>query len=466
MYSVICHKCNHVFEDPQVLTYCPRCQEICTVNDPEAAAVARNDVAPPHDEDSAAFIPDYGAATPLNEAIDSYYPSPVDHAHFSASDYAGSSPNGADTALHSYDSRSAPETPPSLPPAENTPPKLPVPFTRRPLEVPSAAAQPQQALPSARTRPQPSAAAWPKPLLPTPLTRAPRDVPQPRVRVRRGGPFAPPPHIRLPPAVDQPNLTFPTWNDVMTMHRKRQRPATPPAESEHPAKRAAAASPAADKPKPLLVKSQKAVSIPNTSVWKTITNKHSLLLIGEGNFSFAHALAKRIGSGRGIIATDVEAHHELLGRAGCDSNVAPLLRMGACIHCGTDVTKLSTDSPWKTRHGSFDVMSWAFPHTRTPNRDNKCIPEHRHLLRSFIKECAVLLKPGAMGIITVKEGWPYNNWDVAGLATEEMEYAYMEPFFPRDFPEYRHVTTIGAPIMKITPATTHIFRRVSGGAQQ
>ena len=48
---------------------------------------------------------------------------------------------------------------------------------------------------------------------------------------------------------------------------------------------------------------------------------------------------------------------------------AKLLMLGATLHCGTDVTKLSTDSPWMDRIGKFDYMSWAFPHTRTPNRD-------------------------------------------------------------------------------------------------
>eukprot|EP01061_Rhynchopus_euleeides_P006924 TRINITY_DN15900_c0_g1_i1.p1 TRINITY_DN15900_c0_g1~~TRINITY_DN15900_c0_g1_i1.p1 ORF type:complete len:405 (+),score=61.08 TRINITY_DN15900_c0_g1_i1:47-1216(+) len=196
------------------------------------------------------------------------------------------------------------------------------------------------------------------------------------------------------------------------------------------------------------------------SVWATIKPHHAVLLIGEGNMSFAHALCNRIGTGRGVCATDVEMHHELQAPSGCDIAVASLLRMGACLNCATDVTKLSTSSPWKDRAGTFDFMSWAFPHTRTPNKDKKSVPEHRWLLRAFIDEAAVLLKPGGKALITVKEGYPYNSWDVAGLKSEAVGYVSMEPFLPKDFPEYRHVTTVGAPIMQITPATTHIFTRL------
>eukprot|EP01059_Diplonema_ambulator_P010187 TRINITY_DN2018_c0_g2_i2.p3 TRINITY_DN2018_c0_g2~~TRINITY_DN2018_c0_g2_i2.p3 ORF type:complete len:156 (+),score=38.18 TRINITY_DN2018_c0_g2_i2:934-1401(+) len=106
-------------------------------------------------------------------------------------------------------------------------------------------------------------------------------------------------------------------------------------------------------------------------------------------------------------------------------------------------------------------MSWAFPHTRTPNRDVNCIPEHRNLLRTYIDEAAKMLKLGGKALITVKEGYPYNSWDVAGLKTKYVEYMACEPFFPKDFPEYTHVTTIGAPITEITPATTHVFKKVA-----
>ena len=58
-----------------------------------------------------------------------------------------------------------------------------------------------------------------------------------------------------------------------------------------------------------------------TSVWSTIKAHHNVLLIGEGNFSFAFALCARIGTGRGVVATDVEMHHELQDPSGCDEAV-------------------------------------------------------------------------------------------------------------------------------------------------
>ena len=139
----------------------------------------------------------------------------------------------------------------------------------------------------------------------------------------------------------------------------------------------------------------------------------------------------------------------------------PFINMGGTINCRTDVTALSTTSPWASRAGTLDVMSWAFPHTRTPNKDKRCIPEHRALLRAFIDQAGKMLRLGGVALITVKEGYPYNEWEVSGLGTSIVEHDDFEPFFPKDFPEYRHVTTIGAPITQITPASTHVFRKVA-----
>eukprot|EP00659_Diplonema_papillatum_P008131 gene8131-12504_t len=185
---------------------------------------------------------------------------------------------------------------------------------------------------------------------------------------------------------------------------------------------------------------------PMRSIWSTFTSTDRVLLIGEGNFSFAYALAKRLGTAKNLLATDVEMHHELKERSGCDHTIMPLINMGATINCGTDVTKLSEGGPWQHHIGHLDMMS--------------SIPEHRYLLRAFVDEAGLMLKVGGIALITVKEGHPYNSWDVSGLSTEEVVHERFEPFFPKDFPEYRHVTTVGAPIFKITPATTHVFKKV------
>eukprot|EP01060_Flectonema_neradi_P035238 TRINITY_DN6422_c2_g1_i1.p1 TRINITY_DN6422_c2_g1~~TRINITY_DN6422_c2_g1_i1.p1 ORF type:complete len:386 (+),score=57.17 TRINITY_DN6422_c2_g1_i1:51-1208(+) len=197
------------------------------------------------------------------------------------------------------------------------------------------------------------------------------------------------------------------------------------------------------------------------SIWATMTPSTSVLLIGEGNFSFALAVAKRVGTAANMIATDVEMHHELTAPSGCDMHVMPFINLGGTINCSTDVTKLSTTSPWASKVGKLDVMSWAFPHTKTPNKDKRCIPEHRSLLKAFIDEAAIMLRMGGVALITVKEGYPYNEWEVSELGTDLVQHTDFEPFFPKDFPEYRHVTTVGAPIMQITPASTHIFRKMA-----
>ena len=61
------------------------------------------------------------------------------------------------------------------------------------------------------------------------------------------------------------------------------------------------------------------------SIWSTFTPSSTMLLIGEGNFSFALALAKRVGSGVNMIASDIEMHHELTDPAGCDETVVCIL---------------------------------------------------------------------------------------------------------------------------------------------
>ena len=84
-----------------------------------------------------------------------------------------------------------------------------------------------------------------------------------------------------------------------------------------------------------------------------------LLLVGEGNFSFASALHKRFGDCSGITATSFEPREELVARWG--SGLDGRLRSLEASLCGIHHSVSADDLPRRFRAGSFDSVAFNFP---------------------------------------------------------------------------------------------------------
>lgn len=134
-----------------------------------------------------------------------------------------------------------------------------------------------------------------------------------------------------------------------------------------------------------------------------------VLLLGEGNFTFAEGLAAKISPGR-IIATSIDRKEDALtNMPGLRSRVQELTRLNVQVGWGVDATNLvvhgnSRKAPKKS-YSEFDVpwdsigcLIWNFPYVGVDDD----LEGHKLLMRDFFASVAVtLLKKEAEGILVM-----------------------------------------------------------------
>lgn len=182
-----------------------------------------------------------------------------------------------------------------------------------------------------------------------------------------------------------------------------------------------------------------------------------ILLVGEGNLSFALSLAKnpKIAASQ-LIATTFEKRTELSDEA--IVNTVTLRALGITVLHGVDATSLrKTLGSWL-----FDSIVFQFPHvgSREP------IEEHNPnfiLARDFLVSASAQLQRSGQVLITVVDTPHYRGAfqfdeasDIAGFQPPE---SY--PFDPNAFPEYEHTMThqSGSALDDHDKFSTWVFRK-------
>eukprot|EP00948_MAST-09A_sp_MAST-9A-sp1_P004314 g4314.t1 len=207
-------------------------------------------------------------------------------------------------------------------------------------------------------------------------------------------------------------------------------------------------------------------------------NDH-ILLVGEGNFSFALALATILrnkvkdGEGSGTDQghyEDGEKNDNTLPRlvATCyDSEsaveskyedamekVSALREMGVPVHFSVDATDLPAAMKRKAIRTNFSKIVFNFPHTGCGEKDTlKNIQRHQSFLCAFLQSARKLLlrsetlsnsSLSSSVIITLKRGEPYTSWKLPSLGTRSgFRVKTALPFFPEMYPGYQHRRTLG-----------------------
>lgn len=190
--------------------------------------------------------------------------------------------------------------------------------------------------------------------------------------------------------------------------------------------------------------------------WASITPESKVLIVGDGNFSFSFSLARRVGSAEQMVCTDAVMNSAVRDTA--QHYLVPLLDMGATVCARLDATRLGKHCLVRRCGAYFDYILWNFPHSSTPNKADGSQEEHRQLLRRFLSQAELVLAKNGRCSITVKDGYPYDEWQVHTLASESMQFLGYEEFTAAKFPIYAHVTTrSGAGINRIFPAHTYVF---------
>lgn len=172
-----------------------------------------------------------------------------------------------------------------------------------------------------------------------------------------------------------------------------------------------------------------------------------VLLVGEGNFSFARALCRGLEGKAEVFATAFDGE-SVLGKKYPDAAEcrAEVERLGGTALVGVDATRLHEVREFRS---AFRVIAWNFPHIGGGESDvAKSVADHQKLLAGFFASALRCLddSPGAAVHVAVKKGEPYKSWKVvqtARAACPELDLRTAVPFATSAWLGYEHRRTQG-----------------------
>uniref|UniRef100_A0ACD5XT96 Uncharacterized protein n=1 Tax=Avena sativa TaxID=4498 RepID=A0ACD5XT96_AVESA len=150
---------------------------------------------------------------------------------------------------------------------------------------------------------------------------------------------------------------------------------------------------------------------------KHYSSAQSILVVGDGDFSFSLALATAFGSGENLVATSLDSNGALTRKYGkAEANVTELKRLGSTVLHGVDAKTMKLHSCLKMRR--FDRIVFNFPHAGFKGKEDQLhvINAHKQLVHGFFANARHLLRPYGETHISHKTGHPYDRWDIEQLA--------------------------------------------------
>ena len=112
----------------------------------------------------------------------------------------------------------------------------------------------------------------------------------------------------------------------------------------------------------------------------TYGSQEKVLVVGDGDFSFAHGLVKhRKGVGQGLTLTSYDSAQEVMKKyKTAKDNIAKCKAAGAAVLHGVDATKLAATFGKSGDAGKFDRIVFNFPHSGSQR-----VHINRELLHNF-----------------------------------------------------------------------------------
>ncbi|PVU99010.1 hypothetical protein BB559_001064 [Furculomyces boomerangus] len=197
------------------------------------------------------------------------------------------------------------------------------------------------------------------------------------------------------------------------------------------------------------------------------TRKDRILLVGEGNFSFAKALAEKIGTGINILATSLDSEKDSNTKyIDASENVLEFKKLGGSVLYNIDCTCLEKYK--SIRNSKFTKIVFNFPHAG-PEFIDQLTKEHpsndeenddleksgdKDLTKSKLEiqnnNLSLFSQPLKTKVdgeihITLKSGEPYDSWNVKALSkkTGKLQIKTTVPFITKTYPGYEHRRTLG-----------------------
>ncbi|PQE10384.1 hypothetical protein CJF32_00000907 [Rutstroemia sp. NJR-2017a WRK4] len=178
--------------------------------------------------------------------------------------------------------------------------------------------------------------------------------------------------------------------------------------------------------------------------------RDSILLIGDGDLSFASSLISH-HKAQHLTATVYEDSLPTLREKypHVDENIKVIEEGGGAIKYGVDATKMKAWTTGKNGRGEgvMDRIFFNFPHVGGKSTDvNRQVRYNQELLVAFFQRALPSLSPrhGASIIVTLFEGHPYTLWNIRDLGRHaglEVERSFR--FQAGAYPGYRHARTLG-----------------------
>ena len=199
---------------------------------------------------------------------------------------------------------------------------------------------------------------------------------------------------------------------------------------------------------------------------------HHILLLGEGNFSFAASLANILEDGQNLVCTTIDDEQTLLLKyPDARQNLDILSAKKALVFFSVDATLLSEDGRF---HGQlFDRVVFNFLHVGLGIKDqSQNIAANQELIMGVFAAVWRSINPkrGQL-LITLKSGEPYDLWSLPRIAqsTGILRLRNCVAFRADQYPGYVHRRTVGFDEIKCpvenediskSRCKTYIFERI------
>ncbi|GLJ08340.1 hypothetical protein SUGI_0086730 [Cryptomeria japonica] len=192
----------------------------------------------------------------------------------------------------------------------------------------------------------------------------------------------------------------------------------------------------------------------------------TILLVGEGNFSFSSALATAFESAENIVASSIDSEDKVLRVYNtARSSIENLESRKALVLYEVDATRLHEIEELSTR--IFDRVVFNLPHAGYfPGGEcsKEAIKKNSELLSMFLESATKLLSLDGEIHVTNKVGPPYKKWNLEGAAENYGLYLKESVSFQKaDYPGYMNKRGSGAKInrtFRLGECETYMFSAV------
>ncbi|KAK8955746.1 hypothetical protein KSP40_PGU002066 [Platanthera guangdongensis] len=172
------------------------------------------------------------------------------------------------------------------------------------------------------------------------------------------------------------------------------------------------------------------------------SNAHSILLVGEGDFSFSACLARSFGSAVNMVATSRDNEVDLMKKhRDAKNHLDELKGLGCKLLYGIDVKDMQDDPFLKTKR--FDRIIFNFPHAGHDPMYRECDEElilrHRELLSNFFSSAKCLLRESGEIHVAHRDDGHYAQWRIQSLARRNgLFLKEVVQFDKKDYPGYHN----------------------------